>query len=210
MASGLEDLLRKRSQKAAPAALAGTSSMYLRARYLPKVLRERRLVVILGPKGVGKASVARRVLPSGSLTLRGDALHEACNRAVRRRAWPKEILEAPGLFIKEPTYLQRRHGVTRLLGQLIESRVDWGLTTVVSEGQDDSALLLLDAVEPGQGVTLNLRFPKRGGRMRFARARCEDLGLDPRLAARLEIEEPWTYLKVSRALYRIRRDREEG
>lgn len=184
--------------------------MYLRARALPKVLRERELVVVLGPPGAGKTSVAKRVLGASVTTLRGDKLQDACNRAVRRRAWPSELIEARALLIEGPTFLARRRGAARLLGELIAARVALGLKTAVTEGADDSALLLLDAVHPRHRATVNLRFPKVAGRKRFAKQRAEELGLPARLGAELQVEEPWTYRKVIRALGRAAKAAKES
>lgn len=182
--------------------------MYLRARALPRVLRERELVVVLGPPGSGKTSVAKQVLASTVTTLRGDKLQDACTRAVRRNAWPPELVQAKGLLIEGPTFLARRRGAARLLGELIQARVKLGLKTVVTGGADDSALLLLDAVHPRHRATVNLRFPQVGGRKRFAKQQAERLGLPQSLGAELQIEEPWTYRKVMRGLRRSAKELE--
>ncbi|MFT5584347.1 MAG: hypothetical protein ACI9VR_001932 [Cognaticolwellia sp.] len=182
--------------------------MYLRARALPRVLRERELVVVLGPPGSGKTSVAKRVLACSVTTLRGDKLQDACTRAVRKSAWPNELVQAKGLLIEGPTFLARRRGAARLLGELIQARVKLGLKTVVTGGADDSALLLLDAAHPRHRATVNLRFPQVGGRKRFAKQQAEDLGLAQSVGAELQIEAPWTYRKVMRALRRAVRDSE--
>jgi hypothetical protein len=55
-------------------------------------------------------------------------------------------------------------------------------------------------------VTLNLRYPQGRGRVRFATRVCEELGLDRRYARTVRPEDPWTYLKVIRALKRIERE----
>jgi len=55
-------------------------------------------------------------------------------------------------------------------------------------------------------VTLNLRYPQGRGRIRFAVRVCEELGIDRRYARTTQPEDPWTYLKVIRALKRIERE----
>ena len=184
--------------------LAGTSSQYLGGRALPKVLRQRALVLVLGPRGSGKSAVARQILPSATI-LRGDKLDAEAARAVRRRRWPEELCEASELIIDGPSFLSRRAGVRRLLDQLLDERAAQGKRSAVVQGADDSALLLADAVEPHLRATVNLRFPQRNGRLRFARRLAEELGVPRDAADALVVEEPWTYLKVIRALHRMKR-----
>jgi hypothetical protein len=189
------------------ALLGGTSSEYLGKRPLPRLLSQRQFVLILGPRGVGKTAVARRVLGRQILLLKGEALHNAATLAVRKRRWSVDVLETPSLLIDGPTMLHRRPGVVRLLQALIARRGQSGLRTVVCQGDgDDSVLLLTEGLEEQCRVTLNLRYPQGRGRVRFASRVCEQLGLDPRLARTVQPEDPWTYLKVIRALKRIERD----
>ncbi len=163
-------------------------------------------MVVLGPRGVGKSSVARRVLGARPLVLRGQALQDAAARAVQRKRWADDILAAPGLVIDGPTYLHRRPGAVRLWMALIRERCERGNRTVVcGVEEDESAVLLLDAIPPEGRVTLNLRYPVGRGRRRFACRVCDELGLE-RQHGKVEISEPWTYLKVMRALKKLVRD----
>ena len=168
------------------------------------------MVLVLGPLGSGKSSVARKVLGGQPLVLRGEALDAEAVRAVRRRSWPEELSLAPALLIDGPSFLHRRPGVTRLLSQLLAERAEGLLKTAVCQGADDSLLVLADAVDPHQRATVHLRFPQRRGRLRFAKRRCAELGLPGSAALELSIEEPWTYLKVIRALHRRARELEES
>jgi len=206
---GAESTLGKRRTTVTPAALTGTSGEFLGLRPLPRLLQDRCLVVILGPRGVGKSSVARRVLATRPLVLRGQALQDAAARAVQRKRWADEVLDAPAFVIDGPTYLYRRPGATRLWMSLIQQRCERGHRTAVCgvEG-DESAVLLLDAIEPERRVTLNLRYPVGRGRRRFASRVCDELGLE-RQHAKIEVSEPWTYLKVMRALKRTARLQED-
>ncbi len=184
-----------------PALLVGTSTEYIGRRPLPRVLRSRPFILILGPLGVGKTTVALRVLGGDALILQGEALHTAAVRAVRRKRWTGELLGAPALIIDGPTYLGRRPGATRLLLELIRARADQGLRTIVCQGQgDDSAALLADALEPELRATLTLRFPIGRGRQRFQVRMAQRMGLEPAVGRRLVVEEPWTYERVLAAL----------
>ena len=189
------------------ALLGGTSSEYLGRRPLPRLLVERSFVLVLGPRGVGKTSVARRVLTKNALVLKGTGLHDAAAAAVRRGKWTEELLAAKGLLIDGPTLLSRRPGVTRLLQGLIRERSSRGNRTVVCQGEgDDSVLLLVQESEVQNQVTLNLRYPQGRGKVRFAARVCEELGIDRRYSRVVQPEDHWTYLKVIRALKRIKRD----
>ncbi|MEC7241768.1 MAG: hypothetical protein VXW32_11065 [Myxococcota bacterium] len=189
------------------ALLGGTSSEYLGRRPLPQLLVSRSFVLVLGPRGVGKTSVAKRVLGKNPLVLKGAALHDAAASAVRRGRWPLEVLDAPDLLIDGPTLLSRRPGVTRLLQALIRERSGRGHRTAVCQGDgDDSVLLLAQESEVQNQVTLNLRYPQGRGRIRFAARVCEELGIDRRYARLVQPEDRWTYLKVIRALKKIKRD----
>lgn len=205
----MEATLGRRKTSGSPAVLTGTSGEYLGKRALPRLLQDRCLVVVLGPRGSGKSSVARRVLQDRAVVLRGQALQDAAARAVQRKRWADDVLEAPGLVIDGPTYLFRRPGATRVLQVLIRERCERDLRTVVVgvEG-DESAVLLLDSLEPERRVTMNLRHPEGRGRNRFAARVCDELGLE-RKHAKVEVSEPWTYLKVMRTLKKLARELEE-
>lgn len=200
-------LSKRRRARDRSALIVGTSTEFLGKKPLPIVVRQRPVLLVLGEAGTGKTSVARRILGQNALRLRGEALQEACARAVRRGRWPEELLVAPGLILDGPTYLNRRPGVVRLLGSLLASRSSVGLRTVVCQGKaDDTASLLMDGLETGQRATVTLRFPIGRGRVRFAVRMCQQLDLPTSIGRQLEVSEPWTYRKVIRALHVHRRE----
>jgi len=69
----------------APAFITGTSSEFMGRKPLPRVLRQRRITVVLGPEGVGKSTVAR-ALAAGIPPLELDAkqLETQFNARVRQ------------------------------------------------------------------------------------------------------------------------------
>ena len=189
-----------------PAFLSGTSSEYLGRKPLPRLLKRRLVVVITGPGGVGKTSVACRIAGDEALRLDDSAVHRATVNWLKQQRWREELTEHPDLIIDGPVFLPQRIGAARALADLIRHRTDSGLRTYICEGglADGSVALLMDAVEPADRVTLTLRFPKGGGRRRFAQRFCEAHGIDRSFARSTLQLEPWTYAGVIRQLDLLR------
>jgi GTPase SAR1 family protein len=156
------------------------------------------VIVITGPEGVGKTSVAQRIVGEDALRLDDTAVHRATVRWLKQDAWDTELAAAPELIIDGPVFLPQRLGAARALADLVRRRTCAGLRTVLCEGglADGSVALLMDAVELNQRVTLTLRFPKGGGRRRFAQRMCDARGLDRSLVRSTMGIEPWSYAMV--------------
>lgn len=183
---------------AQPAFLTGTSAEYLGRRALPRIVRDRPTIFLLGPTGAGKTSVALRLAQPRPDYLDRIALEAALVDRVRSRVWPERCRLAPVLVLDGPVWLQSRPAIVRVLGELLRERNSKGLKTLVCQPDHDGSVnLLMDQVEPGSTVVLGLRFPKgRRGRLRFATRQCERMGL-PKTAARgTETIEPWGYAQV--------------
>ena len=181
--------------------LTGTSGEYLR-KPLPRVLLQRLLVVICGPRCVGKSSVALVVAGDKARVLDDRALNQALVWRVRQKHWSKALLEVPALVLDGPVFLQQRPSAAAMVTELLSARCRERLRTVVVESAvaDTSVELLMDAVPPELRATLTLRFPLQGGRLRYAQAVCDELGLSRDLArAALDID-PWCYAAVRRQL----------
>ncbi len=196
-----------------PALITGTSREYLGRRPLPRALRQRPLVTIGGPAGVGKTSVAKVIAGPEARYLDCRALRMATVWFVRRNHWSKALLSVPALIIDGPVFLLERPAAAAAIQLLIRQRVAAGLRTVICEGsvRDGSISLLMDAADPLQRATLNLRFPVGRGKLRLATRLCDEQGI-PRGCAKGTVDlEPWTYETVRAELERLGREGgEEG
>jgi len=183
-----------------PAHLTRTSREFLGRRALPRVIVERPVVYVLGPPGVGKTSVARR-LAGEALALDGASVRRILVDAARRCRFPAEVTDAPGLVLDDVDCLYGRYGAVDLLGGLLRARADAGRKTVVVQGAaDGSVTLLFGPVPLTARASVLLRFPVGRGRRRHVLRACEARGLDFG-AARAAVElEPWSYAAVSRHL----------
>lgn len=170
-------------------------------RPMRRIFRERPVVVVLGPPGSGRSTVADRIAGSHGKKVRSmsskdleDALHEAVGNG---GAWPLAVLNAEVLVLDGPQNLRPRIGARRMLVDLIRRRTDVGRRTVICQAtKDPSAEFLLDYLpeDPGSRAVLILRFPaSRSGRMRFARRVCDQLGLPRSAAQGTDALEPWSY-----------------
>jgi len=185
-----------------PALLTGTSSEYLGKRALPRILRERRVVVVLGPSGVGKTRVALRIADGEALVLNAKEVQEALIERVGQRRWADRLLQAPSLVLDGPVWLRNRPAAVDALCELLYACSDAGVRTLVCQGSSDASVEeLMGRMPAGSLAVIGLRFPKgTRGRLRFARRACDGLAL-PRTAARgTDSLEPWGYAQVMDAL----------
>ncbi len=186
------------------ALLTRTSGELLGERPLPTVLQRRAVSFILGPAGVGKRTVAARLLPAGTVHLDAEALRRELTIAGRNRSWSAELLAAPGLLIHGLDCLHRRYGAIRLLGELLRARVARSGRTAFTQGPaDTSVTLLYPELAHELRATVLLRFPVGGGRRRFVRERCAARGVDPMRASAAVSMEDWSYSAVERLLDRL-------
>jgi len=187
--------------KPAPAFFAGTSSEFLGRRALPRVVRERRVAVIMGPSAVGKSVVAKTIarLDGGrELRLDAKAAHKAVVAFAETTEWPDRLLEPSGIILDPIGWIRERQGFAKMLAKLIVRRASEGRRTILVQGDDHvDAQAILAHLPPGMAVSIALRFPQsHSGRMRFARRICDELGI-PRLAARGTASiQPWGYRAV--------------
>jgi len=164
---------------------------------LPRSIRDRQMVFILGPTGVGKSSVALALAgPNKKLLSESDVL-SAINHHVRSRAWPPDILQAPALVIECPCFLNRRPAALEGFQDFVRQRAGGGRRTWVVEAKSGSAMeSIMAAVHPGYRATLLLRFPVGRGRLRFAKRICDELGIAGSHAQSTVDLDSLTYEKV--------------
>ena len=178
-----------------PALLTGTSTEYLGKRPLPKIMRDRPVVILMGPPGVGKSSVAWQIVGESAKHLHTRALQQAILRRVRTGSWSKALIKARGLILDGPVWLRNRPGVVELIVELLKARGEVGRRTVVCQAQGDCHIDVLIAAAPrGTLALVGLRFPKgKRGRVRFARRMCDERGLSNDAARGTELLTPWGY-----------------
>lgn len=179
-----------------PAAVTRTSAELLQ-RSPPQVLSARPIRFVLGPKGVGKSSVAARLLGKDAIVVSGDGLRSALTRAARYKKWPEGWEVAPALLLDEVDCLHGRFGVLQMLGRLLDQRARNNLATVICQGSADTSITLLyESVPLHLRASLLLRFPVGRGRRSYVKARCEARGIGMVHVKKGAELEPWSYAAV--------------
>jgi hypothetical protein len=180
-----------------PALVSGTSQEFVGGKPLPRVIRSRTMVFLLGPAGVGKTTVAKSLAGNDALYLSDAQVLEALNTHARKRAWDEELLKYSSVVLECPCFLERRPAALQTLQRLLRVRSGGGRRTVICEADSGTPMEeLMGAVHPGYRATVVLRFPVGRGRMRFALRVCNELGLSADHAEATEELEPWTYAAV--------------
>ena len=181
-----------------PALLTGTSSEFLGRRPLPRVLRNRPTIFVLGPRGAGKTSVANRLANGEAGYVDTRQLQDDLVYRIVHKRWRPERLEVDSLVVDGPAWLRNRPAVVDAMYELLVQRASSGRRSIVIQNDADGSIdRLMDRMPAGSMVVLGLRFPKGPrGRLRFARRLCDGLGV-PRAAARgAHTIEPWNYAVV--------------
>ncbi len=184
-----------------PSLVSGTSREFMGNKPLPRTIRDRPMVFILGPAGVGKTSVARVLAGPEAAELPEQDVLSALSHHARHREWQSELLEARALVLECPCFLNRRPAAMERFKELLRRRAGGGRCTWVVEAESGTSMeSVMGSVHPGYRATVLLRFPVGRGRLRFARRVCDELGIEGRHAAATADLDPWTYAAVRSAL----------
>ena len=164
-------------------------------------MRSRNHIVILGPPGCGKTSVAWHLCGPEAVYLDKHALQNAIVTHVRRGSWPSELLRARALILDGPVWLSHRPAAVIALRDLLDHRELAGLRTViVQDPRGGSVYTLIDERPPGSTVLIGLRFPEGRSRKRYIRSVLDRMGMDHSLGHGLRHMTPWTYAGVTEAI----------
>lgn len=184
-----------------PALVSGTSQEFIGGKPLPRVIRDRGMVFILGPSGVGKTTVAQTLAGDEALQLTEADVLESLSAQARARTWSSPLTDASSVLLECPCFLDRRPAAQDALRTLLRLRAGGGRRTIVVEADSGTAMeRLMEAVHPGYRATIVLRFPIGRGRLRFAKRLCRELNIDDENAQATTTLRPWTYTAVKAAL----------
>ncbi len=171
------------------------------------MVRDRSILFVLGPDGVGKSLVARRVAPEPPTVLDNRACQRAILHRVRTGEWEARFVDCISLVLDGPVWLQNRPAVLDILLELLALRsaplADGRIRkTVICQADTDASIaLLLDRIPAGNSATIALRFPKsRKARLRVAERICAQNGLPVRHARRTLSIRDWCYRNVRETL----------
>ncbi len=183
-----------------PALLTRTSGEILARKGLPRALEGRSVIFVMGPSGVGKTTVARRLLAATQYL--EIAVQSALIQRARRGAWPEPLINVPGLLC-DGVYLKNRYGAIEQIASLLVQRAEAGRRTVLVEGASGELEVLYAYLPLRVRGTILLRFPVGRGRRNFVRNRAIALGKPWDLAREAAAIEPWTYRAVEERLAHI-------
>ena len=201
----------RRRRRCLPSLFSGVYTEFIGNKPLPKTVRERQIVFIFGPAGVGKTIVAKHLFDGCFTLYKQQQLMDAFLQKVRRRRWPSELSSADNLIIEGPCFLEQRPQILSMLQSLIRLRFKKGLRTIILDAEDLGPVReILRSIPHEDRATILLRFPEGRGRYRFLAHVCRERGIPIKHARRLMDVTPWTYSGVFNDLESLNLDFERA
>lgn len=196
---------RRRRRGPDPAFVSGTSTEFLGRKPLPRAVQRRPLIFMLGPRGVGKTTVAKRLMGEEACVISAAEALEKTQDCLLNGHWDPALLQSTALILESPCFLENRPAFHVALRSLLRQRVKANLRTVAIEATDGCSVQqnLLQVVKPNLRATVVLRFPVGRGRQRFAARICDELGISREHARKVKALDPWTYEHVHAMLHAI-------
>ena len=180
-----------------PSLFSGVYTEFTGEKELPRAIRERRLIFLFGPSGVGKTMVAEHLMGEERILYKQQQVLEAFLEKIRKGRWHNKILNSEGLILETPCFLEQRPQILQMLENLLQLRSKRGLRTVVLDAEDFSPVRgLLQAVSPEERAMILLRFPSGRGKYRFLAHECRKRQVSIKLARHLAKIKPWNYSRV--------------
>ena len=187
-----------------PTLVSGTSTEFLGRKPLPRAVKRRPVVFLLGPKGVGKTTVALHLAGEERRYVPEEELLVALPAYARSRRWEETFLSPAALVLEAPCFLSRRPAVTHALQDLLQQRIARGGRSFICEAEDEDPMGdLMGRLDPMQKATMVLRFPVGRGRRRYVMRICDELGVDRAHARAATALQDWTYAAARRTLMEL-------
>ena len=184
-----------------PTLVSGTSTEFLGRKPLPRAVQRRPVVFLLGPKGVGKTTVALHLAGPQRRYVPEEELLSVLPLVARNRCWDETYLSAEPLVLESPCFLSRRPAVTRALQDLLQQRIARSARSFLCEAEDGEPMSeLIGCLHPKHKATMVLRFPVGRGRRRYVLRMCDELGIERSHARAATVLDPWSYAGARRTL----------
>ena len=188
---------KRHRRRSVPSLITGVYTEFIGKKPLPSAVRDRSIIFLFGPAGVGKTIVAKHLFDDSFVLYKQQQLMDAFLQKVRRRRWDPNLSSSEQLIIESPCFLEQRPQILLMLQSLIRLRLKKGLRTIVLDAEDLGPVRdVLRSIPHEDRATIILRFPEGRGRYRFLAHACRERGIPLKHARRLMNVVPWNYSSV--------------